>query len=69
MAPGYTMGVGVIGTEGLCDLRVFMLMHCGKAEACNSREKNDNKEYCDDFFHTINLSYEFSCFMQSGTSG
>lgn len=57
MAPGYTMGVGVIGTEGLCDLRVLMFMHCGKAEACNSRDKDNNEDYSNSFSHRINLSF------------
>ena len=69
MAPGYMMRVGVVGTEGLCDQRIRMFMHCGKTEACNSRKKNDNKDYSDSFFHVINLSCQSSCFMQSGTFG
>lgn len=46
-----------------------MFMHCGKTEACNSRKKNDNKDYSDSFFHVINLYCQSSCFMQSGTFG
>ena len=57
MAPGYMMRVGVIGTEGLCDLRVLMFMHCGKAEACNSRDKDNNEDYSNSFSHRINLSF------------